>query len=147
MIIMAVDKFYVITNNVVVNIALYHEEDAQRIGLKRAPIITSLGIVDIDWTYLPNENTFLPPPRNILAEWSQIRAARNSSLIESDLYVMPDRWATYTQDEQHAWTVYRKALRDIPQTYLDPKEVVWPQKPWVESMESINPSEPINPEG
>lgn len=143
---MAIDKFYVIENNVVKNVALFEEGYAMSLGLKRAPITVDAGLVDLDWTYLPDENTFLPPPRNILAEWLQVRTIRNSLLAESDLYLMPDRWATYTQDEQNAWAVYRKALRDIPQTFIDPKEVVWPNKPWVESMESIKPSDPINPE-
>lgn len=143
---MAIDKFYVIENNVVKNIALFEEGHARSLGLKRAPIAVDAGMVDIDWTYLPREDTFLPPPRNILVEWARVRNERNALLAESDLYLMPDRWVTYTQDEQHAWTVYRKALRDIPQTFIDPKEVVWPNKPWVESMESIKPSDPINPE-
>lgn len=143
---MAIDKFYVVENNIVRNIALFEEGHAMSLGLKRAPIYVDAGIVNIGWTYLPNEDTFLPPPRDILAEWTHIRQVRNSYLTESDLYVMPDRWTTYTQDEQHAWSVYRKALRDIPQTFIDPHDVVWPTKPWVESMESIKPSDPINPE-
>ena len=143
---MTIDKFYVIKNNVVENVALFEEGYARSLGLKRAPLIVDAGTVDIDWTYLPNDDTFLPPPRDILAEWGRIRATRDSLLLESDLYVMPDRWATYTQDEQYAWSQYRKALRDIPTTFIDPKEVVWPDKPWVESMESIKPSDPIDPE-
>jgi hypothetical protein len=140
---MATDLFYVIEDNVVKNIIVLDEGVAQKLNLKRAYITTELGIVGIGWTYLSNEDTFLPPPRDILYEWGVIRATRNALLIESDVYVLPDIWATYTQDEQNAWAVYRKALRDIPQTFIDPKEVVWPQKPWVEAMESIKPSERI----
>lgn len=143
---MDADKFYVIKNNVVENVAIFTEADAAKLKLKRYPIPSQYGVVDINWTYLPNDDTFLPPPRDILAEWGRIRAARDSLLLESDLYVMPDRWATYTQDEQYAWSQYRKALRDIPATFIDPKEVVWPNKPWVESMGSIKPSDPIDPE-
>ncbi len=142
---MATDNFYDIRNNVVFNVIVADEQHAKSFGLKRYPIvIADVGTVDIGWTYLPQEDTFLPPPRDILAEWAAVRSIRNSLLIESDLYVMPDRWATYTQDEQYAWSVYRKTLRDIPQTFIDPKEVVWPDKPWVESMESIKPSERIS---
>lgn len=144
--IMAIDKFYIIENNIVTNLALYKEEDAQKLGLKRYPIINELGTVGPDWTYLPLEDKFLPPPRNILMEWGRIRNARNVFLQESDMMVMPDRWATYTQDEQNAWTEYRKKLRDIPQTFIDPKEVVWPNKPWVEQFDNFKPSEPIDPE-
>lgn len=143
---MAIDKFYIIENNIVTNIALYKEEDAQKLGLKRYPIMTELGAVGPDWTYLPVENRFLPPPRDILSEWNFVRSVRNAYLQESDMMVMPDRWATYTQDEQNAWTEYRKKLRDIPQTFIDPKDVVWPDKPWVEAFENFKPSEPIDPE-
>lgn len=139
---MSTDKFYVIHNNEVVNIAIFKEEDAQQLGLKRFPIMCDAGRVHMGWTYLPADDTFLPPPRNILAEWESVRRMRNALLQESDSYVLPDRWATYNQDEQYAWSQYRKALRDIPQTFIDPQEVVWPQKPWVESMESIKPSTP-----
>lgn len=142
---METGNFYIIEDNKVVNIIVADEQYAKNFNLKRAPINTDFGTVDIDWIYLPQENTFLPPPRDILAEWAGVRNLRDSYLIESDLYVMPDRWATYNQDEQNAWIVYRKALRDIPQNFIDPKEVVWPQKPWVESMESIKPSNPIDP--
>lgn len=141
---MATGTFYIIQDNIVVNIIVAEEQYAQNAKLKRCPIHTDLGIVDMGWVYLPQEDTFLPPPRDILAEWASVRNLRDTYLIESDLYVMPDRWATYNQDEQNAWIVYRKALRDIPQNFIDPKEVVWPQKPWVESMESIKPSERIS---
>jgi len=139
---MSADKFYIITGNVVVNIVVLKEEDAARFNLKRVPIQTEFGTVGIDWTYLPEEDRFLPPPRDILGEWSRIRAVRDTYLAESDLYVMPDRWATYNQDEQNAWTVYRDKLRNITKDFVDPKEVVWPTKPFVESMENINPSTP-----
>ena len=136
------DKFYIVTDNIVTNVAVFKEADAVRLNLKRAPIITDLGIVGIDWTYLPEEDRFLPPPRDILAEWAHVRAVRDTYLAESDLYVMPDRWATYNQDEQNAWTLYRQKLRSITTDFIDPKEVVWPTKPFVEQMESIKPSTP-----
>lgn len=139
---MDADKFYIIVDNVVQNVAVFREEDAARLNLKRVPIINEFGVVGMNWTYLPNEDRFLPPPRDILAEWAQIRGMRDGLLAESDMYVMPDRWATYTQDEQNAWIVYRQKLRTITNDFIDPLEVVWPTKPWVESMESITPSTP-----
>lgn len=139
---MSADKFYVIQDNIVVNIAVFKEEDAVRLKLKRFPIFAELGRVDLDWTYLPDQDTFLPPPRDIVREWDKVRAKQSSLLIESDQYVMPDLWVTYTQDEQYAWSEYRKKLRSITTDFIDPKEVVWPTKPWVEPMESIKPSTP-----
>lgn len=145
--IMTTANFYIIENNLVTNVVVLDESVGVQHNLKRAFVtIPNIGVVAKGWTYLPDEDTFLPPPRNILAEWAEVRRVRDTYLVESDLYVMPDRWAAYNQDEQNAWAVYRKALRDIPQNFIDPKEVVWPQKPWVESMESIKPSDPINPE-
>jgi hypothetical protein len=139
---MAVDKFYVIKDNTVQNIALFKEEDAARMGLKRYPIISNGQTVDINWTYLPAHDMWAAPPLNLNYELHIVRRTRNALLAESDLYTMPDRWSAYTQDEQQAWKVYRQALRDIPQTLTDPTQVVWPQKPWVEAMESIKPSTP-----
>lgn len=142
---MAIDKFYVIENNVVTNLVLYEESEAAKLGLKRYPIVTDLGIVSTNWTYLPKENTFLPPPVDPMVGWIEVRANRNAYLIESDLYVMPDRWATYTEDEKIAWTVYRQTLRDIPQTFSKSSDVVWPKKPWIEEFDNFKPSEPIDP--
>lgn len=141
---MANGKFYIIENKVVTNIVVLEEGYALKQGFKRAPIKTDFGDVGLNWTYLPVEDTFLPPPRDILAEWAHVRNIRDSALRESDQYVLYDRWVTYNQDEQHAWSVYRQTLRDIPQSYVDPKEVNWPEKPWVESMESIKPSDPVD---
>jgi len=124
-------KYYIIRNNVVENVALYKEQDAQNLGLKRAPIFTDFGVVSIDWTYLPNEDTFLPPPRDILNEWRLLRAHRNQLLITSDPFVTVDRWATYNQDEQYTLSMYRKALRDVPQNTIDPRDVVWPEVPQI----------------
>jgi len=33
------------------------------------------------------------------------------------------------QKTKSLWALYRKKLRDIPTTYSNPDEVVWPQKP------------------
>lgn len=128
---METDKFYLIQNNVVKNVIICREEDAQKLGLKRAPIFTDFGVVSLDWTYLPNEDSFLPPPRDILKEWEVLRAHRDMLLITSDRFVLPDVWATYNQDEQYALSTYRKALRDVPQNTLDPKEVIWPEIPQI----------------
>ena len=43
------------------------------------------------------------------------RAQRNVLLDESDALVLPDRWASYTQQKQTNLANYRQALRDFPQ--------------------------------
>lgn len=58
-----------------------------------------------------------------------IRARRNLLLRESDIYVLPDRWDSYTTAKKNAWKNYRQALRDLPETTVDPKNPVWPKKP------------------
>lgn len=61
--------------------------------------------------------------------WDNLRSERNARLGESDAYVLPDRWAAYTTEQQSAWAVYRQALRDLPQNTTDPFNPVWPIKP------------------
>ncbi len=58
--------------------------------------------------------------------WEQIRAQRNNLLTASDWSVASD--AT-PKPSKEAWLTYRQALRDIPQTFSTPEEVVWPNKP------------------
>lgn len=61
--------------------------------------------------------------------WEDVRAKRDELLAESDIEVLPDRWALMSPEEQHAWATYRQALRDIPDSHEDPRQVVWPEKP------------------
>ncbi|MEZ9047610.1 phage tail assembly chaperone [Vibrio cyclitrophicus] len=55
-----------------------------------------------------------------------IREERNSLLSNADKKIefSLDRGEDVTPFRQ-----YRQALRDIPQTYSNPEDVVWPQKP------------------
>ncbi len=59
--------------------------------------------------------------------WSFIREQRDALISATDWTQMPD--ATLTQDKKSEFVLYRKALRDIPQTFDNPNEVVWPSKP------------------
>lgn len=62
--------------------------------------------------------------RKETVSWEYIRAKRNKLLNNSDFKIMPD----YPSDKE-AWMKYRQELRDLPQTYTDPNEVVWPISP------------------
>jgi hypothetical protein len=64
---------------------------------------------------------FIPPAPT----WEQIRQQRDSLLKESDWVGLSDVEISNKQ----AWLDYRQALRDIPQTFSNPSEVVWPVKP------------------
>src|SRR5690625_581590 len=61
--------------------------------------------------------------------WEDVRSKRDALLQESDIEVLPDRWALMSPEEQHAWATYRQALRDIPESHEDPLQVEWPKKP------------------
>ena len=58
--------------------------------------------------------------------WSQIRIRRDELLKESDWTSIPD---SDPNPSKEAWLTYRKELRDIPQNFSTPEEVVWPNKP------------------
>jgi hypothetical protein len=75
--------------------------------------------------FLFSNNKFTKPPRNIEAEWNAVRAQRNALLSQSDWTQASD----VPQATKDKWAVYRQALRNIPQTFSDPKDVVWPTKP------------------
>jgi len=64
--------------------------------------------------------------------WIEIREKRDALLRESDtesFITLLDVWESKTAEEQNAWLEYRKALRDIPSTYENVDDVVWPEKP------------------
>jgi len=58
-------------------------------------------------------------------QWQSIRNKRDQLLAESDWTQMPD--STLYQDQ--AWLDYRTALRNLPQSFDNPDDVVWPEKP------------------
>lgn len=62
-------------------------------------------------------------------QWDALRSKRNILLDKSDAYVLPDRWYSYTSEQQTSWSAYRQALRDLPTNTSDPFNVIWPLKP------------------
>ena len=56
--------------------------------------------------------------------WDSVRRKRNRLLEKSDYTQMPD----YPGNKM-LWSEYRQLLRDIPQTYSSPEEVIWPVAP------------------
>ena len=59
-----------------------------------------------------------------IVTWDIIRFRRDSLLASSDYTQMSD-WS----GDRVAWTTYRQALRDLPQTFADAADVVWPSAP------------------
>ena len=58
-----------------------------------------------------------------IANWDNTRKERNELLAETDFYALSD---VYMSDDM---TIYREALRDLPESVEDSKDVVWPEKP------------------
>lgn len=65
---------------------------------------------------------YIPP----VPTWEQIRSERDWLLKETDWAVLPD---ASPKPSKQAWLNYRQALRDVPQNFATPQDVVWPQKP------------------
>jgi hypothetical protein len=59
--------------------------------------------------------------------WDKIRSDRNLRLSTCDWTQLPD--AALAGDERKAWAEYRQALRNLPQTYSNPNDVIWPVMP------------------
>lgn len=54
--------------------------------------------------------------------WDDIRAERNSLLKQSDYTQLVD----YPGADKESYRLYRQVLRDIPQTFIDPNNITWP---------------------
>ena len=60
----------------------------------------------------------------------EVRQTRVVLLDVSDIYVVSDRWDTYTDAKKEEWRTYRQTLRDLPQIYVNNiHSVVYPQMP------------------
>jgi hypothetical protein len=65
-----------------------------------------------------------PDPASPSDPWQAIRRKRDALIRESDWTMTPG--ATVDQAQ---WTAYRQFLRDLPQTYENAEDVVWPTVP------------------
>jgi len=59
--------------------------------------------------------------------WDDIRKERDALLAKCDWTQLAD--AALTIEEKAAWSDYRQALRDIPQTFENPEDVIFPSVP------------------
>ena len=62
--------------------------------------------------------------RVVVITWEEIRSKRNNLLASSDYTQMAD-WP----GDKASWATYRQALRDLPQTYANAADVIWPTAP------------------
>ena len=65
-----------------------------------------------------------PEPAETSDPWQAIREKRDGLILQSDWTMTPG--ATVDQAQ---WTAYRQVLRDLPQTYENAEDVVWPTAP------------------
>lgn len=65
-----------------------------------------------DWNFMNNTQ-----------KWEQIKYQRNLYLQQSDWTQLPD--TTLTEEKKQEWQNYRQALRDIPQNFQNPDDVVY----------------------
>lgn len=80
------------------------------------------GGAGIGWGY--DGETFTPPQPDMQALWATLRETRDNLLRDTDWTQIAD-----APVDQAAWAEYRQALRDLPQTTLDPSAPVWPTPP------------------
>jgi len=86
---------------------------------------------EIGWIW---ENGTWQPPDNgqTNAEIERIVRAKRDRLLRTRVdainYI---RWSSMSQTEQDAWAAYRQALLDIPQQPEFPRNVIWPQLPFI----------------
>ena len=97
-------------------------------GAKGDETLTALGLVEQDavhpgvgWSW--DGEAFAPPPPPPKT-WDDIRAERDRLLAASDWTQVAD-----APVDAAVWAVYRQALRDVPQDFDSPDDVVWPTPP------------------
>lgn len=116
-------KYAIIEGGKVVNIAVATAEVAVERGWVELPEGVGIG-----WSFDGSGNP-LPPPPDTEGEVERVRAKRNTLLVESDVMVLPDRWAVMSSEQQTTWAAYRQALRDITDQAGFPWAVEWPTQP------------------
>jgi hypothetical protein len=82
-------------------------------------------------TSLTEEQIFNECER-LLKEQKGIPTTMDSVRRKRDVLPKESDWVGLTDavvKNKEAWVTYRQALRDLPQTFSTPEEVVWPEKP------------------
>lgn len=75
------------------------------------------------WSFV--DGAFIPP--TFVVTWEEVRAKRDFLLAESDWTQMPD--SPLSSEEKFLWSDYRQLLRNLPQQFAKPEDVVWPEAP------------------
>ena len=65
--------------------------------------------------------------------WEDLRLLRNHYLTETDSWLLPDRYALLTTEQQNHITPWRQSLRDLPTPY-DNANKTWANFPEPETL-------------
>lgn len=90
------------------------------------------GYDGLDWlddSPKPSEDDLVaawPAVRDARA-WAAVRAERDALLAACDWTQVDD--APLINEQKYVWASYRQALRDVPQSFATPEDVVWPEVP------------------
>lgn len=79
---------------------------------------TDGSIVDGKW------RNFVVREKSNDEKWDELRGKRNLLLTNSDFTQLDD-----CPKDKLKWESYRKALRDLPETYPNADDVIWPDEP------------------
>ena len=66
---------------------------------------------------------------SVSLDWEEIRHWRDYALVLSDIFTNGDRWDDLTDSQKTELKTFRRTLRDIPQTYSNAEDVIFPVKP------------------
>jgi len=57
--------------------------------------------------------------RTFEVDWDTVRLERDRLLVETDMWMLADRYNTLTESQQTELANYRQLLRDLPATYFN----------------------------
>jgi hypothetical protein len=130
-------KYAIVENGIVINTVLAEADIANQNGwieIVNEHISTDnsneLHPISIGTLYANGQFTKAPVDESkmLISNWNRIRVQRDIILKNSDVNVLPDRWASMNTETQQAWSTYRQSLRDITKQ-SDPFNIIWPTPP------------------
>lgn len=102
----------------------FHDEKTQKLVKQTEPTLID-GRWELGWDVV--DKTQQEIEDDTLVRAIEIRQERNAKLTECDWTQLADN--RLTAEQKAAWTVYRDALRDLPNQAGFPWDVVWPTQP------------------
>ncbi len=114
-------KFAIVEDNIIVSVICTKD-----FALKMGGIEISDDSIDVGDKYIDGQFVKVGKPTKIVT-WDEIRQRRDELLCDTDWTQLSD--CQLSEEEKEQYRIYRQALRDLPQQYENPNEVVWPEMP------------------